>query len=249
MKGRATKLSAWTLTVLCVFAVSGCGMVKDFRKNRHLKAAEGYVAAKKWKEATIEYRNALRFDPQNLDGREAARARVLRERAARRGVPAAAALPRPEPERPRGAPEARHDLPDGPRARQGARGGARDPGAAAARTSTRCCCWPSRPTRRRRSQDAISRLEKDRATLGDPDRVARALGVLYARNQDLPQGRGGVQEGRHLEARLARGAPGARAAAPRQAGARPSRRRSSRRRPTWRPPAPSRGCSSPTSTC
>ena len=39
---------------------SGCGMVKDFRKNRHLKAAEKYVAEKKWKEATIEYRVALR---------------------------------------------------------------------------------------------------------------------------------------------------------------------------------------------
>ena len=36
-------------------------------------------------------------------------------------------------------------------------------------------------------KDAIARLEAKRATLGDPDRVARALGVLYARNKDLPR--------------------------------------------------------------
>ena len=58
--------AAWAVVLVAVLAGSGCGMVKDFRKNRHLKAAEGYVAEKKWKEATIEYRNALRFDPQNL---------------------------------------------------------------------------------------------------------------------------------------------------------------------------------------
>ena len=33
----------------------------------------------------------------------------------------------------------------------------------------------------------MRRLEQDRATLADPDRVARALGVLYARNQDVPR--------------------------------------------------------------
>ncbi len=35
--------------------------------------------------------------------------------------------------------------------------------------------------------DAIQRLESKRDTLGDPERVARALGILYARKKDLPR--------------------------------------------------------------
>ena len=36
-------------------------------------------------------------------------------------------------------------------------------------------------------QDALARIEGQRATLADPDRVGRALALLYARNQDLPR--------------------------------------------------------------
>jgi Tfp pilus assembly protein PilF len=36
-------------------------------------------------------------------------------------------------------------------------------------------------------KDAIARIEQNRAALGDPDRVARALGMLYVKNQDVPR--------------------------------------------------------------
>ena len=54
------------MVLLAALLGSGCGLAKDFRKDRHLKAAQSYSAEKKWKEATIEYRNALRYDPENL---------------------------------------------------------------------------------------------------------------------------------------------------------------------------------------
>ena len=54
--------AAWAAVLVAVLAGTGCGVAKDFRKNRHLKAAEKYNGEKKWKEATIEYRNALRYD-------------------------------------------------------------------------------------------------------------------------------------------------------------------------------------------
>ena len=98
---RAMKRSSWALVVLATFAVwrlrsaiKGCGVVKDFRKSRHLKAAERYDAEKKYKEATIEYRNALRFDPQDLQTVKKLGLRLLRERADRRRLPAAQALRR-----------------------------------------------------------------------------------------------------------------------------------------------------------
>ena len=67
------KRSAWALVVLASVTVSGCGavkgcgVVKEFRKSRHLKAAEGYHAEKKYKEATIEYRNALKAVPDLVE--------------------------------------------------------------------------------------------------------------------------------------------------------------------------------------
>ena len=71
--------------------------------------------------------------------------------------------------------------------RQGARAGRGDPRARSRRTSTRCCCSPSPPTRRSEVKDAIQKLEPNRAALGDPDRVARALGTLYVKKQDVPR--------------------------------------------------------------
>ena len=207
------------------------------------------MAEKKWKEATIEYRNVAALRPAEPRAVKKLGLAYYENGQLGEAFPPLRALPRPEPERPRGAPEARRDLPDGPRARQGARAGRGDPRGRSRRTSTRCCCSRSPPTRRRRSRTRSRRLEQNRAALGDPDRVSRALGVLYARNQDVPRAEAEFKRRRELEAGLARGAPGARAAAPRQAGARPRRRRSSRRRPTSPPPGRSRGCSSPTSTC
>ena len=90
MKRRA----AWAVVLVAAFTATGCGMLNDFRKTRHTKAANRYVAEKKWKEATIEFRTALRYDPENLAAGEGARAGVLRQRAARRGLSAAAALQR-----------------------------------------------------------------------------------------------------------------------------------------------------------
>ena len=150
--------------------------------------------------------------------REAARPRVLRERAARRGLPAAAALQRQEPGRPRGAPEARHDLPDGPRARQGAGAGRGDPGAEAARPRRAAAAGRiGRHPRGDPGRDRPPRAEPRHARRPRP-RGARARRALRAKPGPA-QGGGGVQQGCQLEARLARGAPGARPAAPRQAGA------------------------------
>ena len=66
---------------------------------------------------------------------------------------------------------------------------------------------PDRRVRRhsRGDQGRIARLEQDRATLPDPDRVARALGVLYARNQDVRAPRPSSRR-RSPPSRLARGA-------------------------------------------
>ena len=241
--------AAWAVVLVAVMAGSGCGMVKDFRKNRHLKAAEGYVAAKKYKEATIEYRNALRFDPQNLAAVKKLGLAYYENGQLGEAFPP---LQRYHDQNQNDL-EVRQKLgmiylmgraPD--KAREEALG---DPGAAAA--EPRRAAAARRVGRHARGDPGRDPRGSSRTapTLGDPDRVARALGVLYARNQDLPKAEAGVPGGRQLEARLARGAPGARAAAPRQAGARPRRRRSSRRRPTSRPRARSRGCSSPTSTC
>ena len=63
MKRRA----AWAVVLVAAFTATGCGMLNDFRKARHTKAANRYVAEKKWKEATIEFRTALRYDPENLE--------------------------------------------------------------------------------------------------------------------------------------------------------------------------------------
>ena len=179
---------------------------------------------------------------------EGARAGVLRQRAARRGLPAAAALQRSESGRPRGAPEARGDLPDGPGARQGARAGRGDPQAEAA--------GPRRHAAARRvRRHAAGGEGLDRPHRAEPRRARRprprVAGARHAVRQEPGRAaRGaGVQGRRDLEARLARGAPGARAAAPRQEGARRGGegvQGGGGRRPRGILRA---ACSSPTSTC
>ena len=54
----------WTIAFLLVLGLgsSGCGLADDFRMNRHLKKAEQYYTEGKFKEATIEYRNVLRYE-------------------------------------------------------------------------------------------------------------------------------------------------------------------------------------------
>ena len=161
MKRRA----AWAVVLLAVFAGSGCGMVKDFRKNRHLKAAEKYVAEKKWKEATIEYRNALRFDPQNLTAVKQLGLAYYENGQLGEAYPPLKRYHDQNVERPRGAAEAGRHLPDGPRARQGPRAGARDPGEGAAQPGRAA---PDRRVRRH----AGGNQGRDRAARAGPGDAA-----------------------------------------------------------------------------
>ena len=178
--------AAWAVVLAAVLAGSGCGMVKDFRKNRHLKAAEKYVAEKKYKEATIEYRNALRFDPQNLDA-----VKKLGLAYYENGQ-----LGEAYPPLKRYYDQNKDDLEVKQklgtiylmgRALDKAREEALGILAKKPQNLDALLLLGEAADSPEEIQDAINRLEKDRATLGDPDRVARALGVLYARNKDVPR--------------------------------------------------------------
>ena len=179
---------------------------------------------------------------------EGARAGVLRQRAARRGLSAAAALPPRAPGRPRGAPEARGDLPDGPGARQGARAGRGDPQGeaagprrhAAARRVRRHAGGGEGLDRSHRAEPRRARRPRPRvagarhAVRQEPGRAARGAGV---------QGRGEPRS--PTRPRRTWRSPGC--TSPRRSS--PRRRRSSRRRRPSPPPDRTRACSSPTSTC
>ncbi|HYN01749.1 MAG TPA: tetratricopeptide repeat protein, partial [Vicinamibacteria bacterium] len=186
------KRSSWALVVLATFTVSGCsaikgcGVVRDFRKSRHLKAAERYDADKKYKEATIEYRNALRFDPQDLQTvRKLAFAYYENGQIGDAFPPLKRYVD--------GSPndlEARQKLgtiylmgraPDKAREQAETILAKQPDDLDALLLMAEAAETPEQITA------AIARLEAKRATLGDPDRVARALGVLYARNKDLPR--------------------------------------------------------------
>ena len=182
MKRRA----AWAVVLVAVIAGSGCGMVKDFRKNRHLKAAEKYVAEKKYKEATIEYRNALRFDPQNLDA-----VKKLGLAYYENGQ-----LGEAYPPLKRYFDQNQNDLAVRQklgtiylmgRAPDKAREQALAILAKKPKDLDALLLLAESSDTPEEIQDSISRLENNRDSLGDPDRVARALGVLYARNKDLPR--------------------------------------------------------------
>jgi len=178
--------AAWAVVLVAVVAGSGCGMVKDFRKNRHLKAAEGYVAAKKYKEATIEYRNALRYDPQNL-----AALKQLGLAYYENGQLGEAYPPL----------KRYHDQNTGDLVVRQKLGViylmGRAPDKARAEAEAILVQQPQNldallliaesADTPEEVQDAIRRLEQNRAALGEPDRVARALGALHARNRDLPK--------------------------------------------------------------
>jgi putative PEP-CTERM system TPR-repeat lipoprotein len=178
--------TAWAAVLLAVFAGTGCGMVKDFRKNRHLKAAERYVAEKKYKEATIEYRNALHFDPQNMDA-----VKKLGLAYYENGQLGEAYPPlRRYHDQNLNDLEVRQKLgviylmgraPDKAREEALAILAKQPTNLEALLLLAESADTPEEV------QDAITRIEKNRAALGDADRVARALGVLYARNRDLPK--------------------------------------------------------------
>jgi Tfp pilus assembly protein PilF len=178
--------AAWAAMLVAVMAGSGCGMVKDFRKNRHLKAAEGYAAQKKYKEATIEYRNALRYDPQNL-----AAVKQLGLAYYENGQLGEAFPPlRRYHDQNQGDLEVRQKLgtiylmgraPDKAREQAEAILAQQPQNLDALLLLAESASTPEQIA------DAIGRLERNRATLGDPDRVSRGLGVLYARNRDVPR--------------------------------------------------------------
>jgi putative PEP-CTERM system TPR-repeat lipoprotein len=178
--------AAWAVVLVAVLAGSGCGMVKDFRKNRHLKAAERYVAEKKYKEATIEYRNALRFEPENLDAvRKLGLAYYDNGQLGEAFPP----LRRYHDKNP-GDLEVRQKL--GTiylmgRSNDKAREQAEAILAQKPQDLDALLLIAESADSPEEIKDAIGRLEQNRAALGDPDRVARALGVLYARNQDVPR--------------------------------------------------------------
>jgi putative PEP-CTERM system TPR-repeat lipoprotein len=178
--------SAWAVVLVAVLAGSGCGMVKDFRKQRHLKAAERYYAEKKYKEAIIEYRNGLRFDPQNMAAVK--KLGLAYYQSAQFGE--AFAVLRRYHDQNQGDLEVRQKLGTlylmgraGDKAREQAEAilAQRPNDVDALILIAEAAETPDQ------TADAIRRLEEKRATLADPDRVARALGVLYARNKDLPR--------------------------------------------------------------
>jgi len=178
--------AAWAVVLVAVLSSAGCGMVKDFRKSRHLKAAERYVAEKKYKEATIEYRNALRFDPQDLDA-----VKKLGLAYYENGQLGEAFPPlRRYHDQNQNDLEVRQKL--GTiylmgRAADKAREQALAILAQKPQNLEALLLLAESSDSPEEIQNAISRLEQNRATLGDPDRVARALGVLHARNRDLPK--------------------------------------------------------------
>lgn len=178
--------AAWAVVLVAVLAAPGCGMVKDFRKNRHLKAADAYAAEKKWKEATIEYRNTLRFDLQNFPVIKKLGLAYYENGQLGEAFPP---LRRYHDQNP-GDLEVRQKL--GViylmgRAQDKAREQALAILAQEPKNLEALLLLAESADSPEEIQEAIRRLEADRATLPDADRVARALGVLYARNQDLPK--------------------------------------------------------------
>ena len=178
--------AVWAVVLVAVFMGSGCGMVKDFRKNRHLKAAERYVAEKKWKEATIEYRNGLRYDPQNLDAVKKLGLAYYENGQLGEAFPPLRRYSEKNPadlevRQKLGAIYLMGRAPDKAREQAEAILAQKPQALDALLLLAESADTPEE------IKDAIARLEQNRATLADPDRVARALGVLYARNQDVPK--------------------------------------------------------------
>jgi tetratricopeptide (TPR) repeat protein len=177
---------AGLLVLSVAFATSGCGQVQEFRKGRHLKAAERYVSEKKYKEAAIEYRNALRLDPNDLE--------TLKKLgiALYDGGQLGAAFPALKRFHDQSPADSEAGLRLGTIYLMGrAPDKAREIASAALEKEPRnlqaLLLLAEAADSPELIEDAIRRLEENRAALGEPDRVSRALGVLYARKRDVPK--------------------------------------------------------------
>ena len=182
MKRRA----AWAVVALAVFAGTGCGQVREFRMQRHLKAADRYFSEKKYKEAIIEYRAGLRFDSKNLQT-----IRKLGFAYYENGQfgEAFTLLRRVGDQNPNDL-ETRQKVGTlyvMSRAGDKAREQAEAILAARPDDVDALLLLADAAEKPEEIRDAIARLEAKRAALGDAERVSRALGVLYAKGKDLPR--------------------------------------------------------------
>src|SRR5512138_1366539 len=66
----------FVLTV--VFALAGCGKDPEVAKREYVKSGQQYVAAGKYKEAVIEFRNAVQQDPRYGEARFALAGALLK---------------------------------------------------------------------------------------------------------------------------------------------------------------------------
>jgi tetratricopeptide (TPR) repeat protein len=172
--------------LVVVLAASVCGKLGDFRKNRHMAAAERYVAEKKWKEATIEYRNVLRYDPENLEVVKNLGLAYYESGQIGDAFPPLRRFSEANPtdlevRQKLGAIYLMGRAPDKAMEQAEAILAQNPLDVDALLLLAESSDTPEE------IQGSIARLEQNRAALAHPDRVARALGVLYARNQDLPK--------------------------------------------------------------
>src|SRR4029450_6437653 len=180
MKRRA----ASAVVLVAAFTATGCGLLNDFRKTRHTKAANRYVAEKKWKEATIEFRTALRYDPQNLALVKGLGLAFFDNGQLGEAYPP---LQRYHHEHPEDL-EVRQKLgviylmgraPDKAREQAEAILKEKPQDLDAMLLLAESADTPEEV------KDSIARIEQNRAALGDPDRVSRARRMLYVQNQDV----------------------------------------------------------------
>jgi tetratricopeptide (TPR) repeat protein len=57
--------SSRALLILGLLVVAGCSRSPEAQKVRHLERGDKYALQEKYREAVLEYRNALKFDPNN----------------------------------------------------------------------------------------------------------------------------------------------------------------------------------------
>ena len=178
--------AAWAVVLVAAFSATGCGMLNDFRKTRHTKAANRYVAEKKWKEATIEFRTALRYDPENFELVKGLGLAFFDNGQLGEAFPPLRRYSEKHPD----------DL--GVRQKLGviylmgrAPDKAREQAEAILKEKPQdldaMLLLAESANTAEEVKDSIARIEQNRAALGDPERVSRALGMLYVKNQDVPR--------------------------------------------------------------
>jgi tetratricopeptide (TPR) repeat protein len=59
-----------TAIAIAVFALPGCAKDPQVAKREYVKSGDAYLAQKKYREATVEYRNAIQQDPQFIEARQ-----------------------------------------------------------------------------------------------------------------------------------------------------------------------------------